>query len=251
MIPIGDKPIVWHLINYSQYGRKDFILCLGYKADRIVSGSGNNVEILGDPQQDWRITMIDTGIWRSIGERLFAVREHVVGEAMFLANYSDELANVNLLAMIEAFRRSGKTACFLAMRPEHLRPGHQDSDGGQVPSCFSHISAHSVPRTGSMPKRLSLTPVCAASSAGRRMEWRRLFMCASLRCKDADIMRRRNSDVGRGMCLLVSAHLGYIGTRMVRRYARRMPAAPLRLLHTQQRYDGEMVISSCLTARRP
>jgi glucose-1-phosphate cytidylyltransferase len=30
MIPIGGKPILWHLMNYySQYGHKDFVLCLG------------------------------------------------------------------------------------------------------------------------------------------------------------------------------------------------------------------------------
>ena len=91
MIPIGGKPILWHLMSYySQYGHKDFILCLGYKAnvikefflnyqphiyaDCVVSGFGTNVETLGDPQQDWRVTMIDTGVWRNIGERLFAVR---------------------------------------------------------------------------------------------------------------------------------------------------------------------------------
>ena len=135
MIAVGDKPILWHLMHYySQYGHKDFILCLGYKAcvikefflnyrphtyaDCIVSGFGDNVEILGgDPQQDWRITMIETGIWRSIGERLLAVREHVENEEIFLANYSDGLADVNLPAMIETFRCSGKTACFLAARP--------------------------------------------------------------------------------------------------------------------------------------
>ncbi len=133
MIPIGEKPILWHLMHYySQYGHKDFILCLGYKpnvikefflnyrphtyADCIVSGFGN-VQLLGDPQQDWRVTMIDTGIWRNIGERLFAVREHVEGEEMFLANYSDGLADVDLPVMIESFRRSRKTACFLATRP--------------------------------------------------------------------------------------------------------------------------------------
>ena len=134
MIPIGDKPILWHLMSYySQYGHKDFILCLGYKAnvikdfflnyrphifaDCVVSGFGDHVQTLDDPQQDWRITMIDTGVWRNIGERLFAVRAHLEGEEMFLANYSDGLADVDLPAMIETFRRSGKIACFLAARP--------------------------------------------------------------------------------------------------------------------------------------
>ena len=134
MIPIGEKPILWHLMHYySQYGHKNFVLCLGYKAnvikefflnyrphtyaDCVVSSFGHNIETLGDPQQDWRITMIDTGLWRNIGERLFAVREYLEGEEMFLANYSDGLADVDLPAMIETFRQSGKIACFLAVRP--------------------------------------------------------------------------------------------------------------------------------------
>ena len=136
MIPIGGKPILWHLMSYySQYGHKDFVLCLGYKAnvikefflnyqphiyaDCVVSGFGTNVETLGDPEQDWRVTMIDTGVWRNIGERLFAVRQHVEDEEMFLANYSDGLSDVDLPAMIEAFKQSGKIACFVAARP-HL-----------------------------------------------------------------------------------------------------------------------------------
>jgi glucose-1-phosphate cytidylyltransferase len=133
MIPIGGKPILWHLMNYySQYGHKDFVLCLGYKAnvikefflnyqphiytDCVVSGFGK-VETLGDPVQDWRVTMIDTGVWRRIGERLFAVREHLEREEIFLANYSDGLSDINLPAMIETFKKSGKIACFVAARP--------------------------------------------------------------------------------------------------------------------------------------
>ena len=134
MVPIGDKPILWHLMQYySDYGHRDFVLCLGYKAnvikefflnyrphiysDCIVSGFGENIETLGDPQRDWRITMIDTGLWRNIGERLLAVREHLEGEEMFLANYSDGLTDVDLPAMIDTFRQSQKIACFLAVRP--------------------------------------------------------------------------------------------------------------------------------------
>ena len=134
MIPIGGKPILWHLMSYyRQFGHKDFILCLGYKAnvikefflnyqphiyaDCVVSGFGSNVETLGDPQQDWRVTLIDTGVWRNIGERLLAVRQHVEDEEMFLANYSDGLSDVDLPAMIDTFKRSGKVACFVAARP--------------------------------------------------------------------------------------------------------------------------------------
>ena len=148
MIPVGDRPILWHLMDYySQYGHKDFVLCLGYKAnviknfflkhepqtyaDCVVSGAGQKVEILGEMQADWRVTMIDTGIWRNIGQRLWAVREHVEGEEMFLANYSDALSYVDLHEMIETFRQSGKAACFLAARPSFsLHLVNMDGNGG-------------------------------------------------------------------------------------------------------------------------
>ena len=32
MIPIGGRPILWHIMkSYAQHGFKDFVLCLGYK----------------------------------------------------------------------------------------------------------------------------------------------------------------------------------------------------------------------------
>lgn len=134
MIPVGHQPILWHVMDfYSQYGHRDFVLCLGYKAntikdyflnykpqltsDLIVSGGGRNVEVIGEPQADWRISMIDTGVWRNIGGRLWAVRDHVMNEDVFLANYSDGLTDVDLDDMIAAFKKSGKIACFLAVRP--------------------------------------------------------------------------------------------------------------------------------------
>lgn len=134
MIPVGHQPILWHVMDYySQYGHRDFVLCLGYKAntikdyflnykpqlasDLIVSGGGKQVEVIGEPQADWRISMIDTGVWRNIGGRLWAVRDQLANEDMFLANYSDGLTDVDLDDMISAFKKSGKIACFLAVRP--------------------------------------------------------------------------------------------------------------------------------------
>jgi glucose-1-phosphate cytidylyltransferase len=132
MIPIGHQPILWHVMQYySQYGHTDFVLCLGYKANVIKDFflgyrpqafadcvvSGGRVDLLEEPKEDWRVTLIDTGVWRNIGERLWAVRDHVRGEEMFLANYSDGLTDVDLDDVVDAFKRSGKLACFLAVRP--------------------------------------------------------------------------------------------------------------------------------------
>jgi glucose-1-phosphate cytidylyltransferase len=149
MIPIGNQPILWHVMNYySRYGHRDFILCLGYKsnvikefflsyqphayADCVVTGFGRKVELLGQPEEDWRVTLIDSGIWRSIGERLWAVRDQVKGEEVFLANYSDGLTDVDLDDMIDRFRKSGKVACFLATRPPSTYHLADIADDGRV-----------------------------------------------------------------------------------------------------------------------
>jgi glucose-1-phosphate cytidylyltransferase len=134
MVPIGRHPILWHVMQYySRHGHRDFILCLGYKAevikdyflnykptaysDCIVSEFGKRVEILGQLPPDWRISLVDTGTWRNIGQRLMAVRHFVADEDMFLANYSDGLTDVPLDAMIDHFKKSDKIGCFIAIHP--------------------------------------------------------------------------------------------------------------------------------------
>jgi glucose-1-phosphate cytidylyltransferase len=94
MIPLGHQPILRHVMQYySDYGHDEFILCLGYKAnvikdfflnarpqsfsDCVISDGGRDVRILDENPKDWRVTLIDTGIWRIFGEGLWAVRNFV------------------------------------------------------------------------------------------------------------------------------------------------------------------------------
>jgi glucose-1-phosphate cytidylyltransferase len=134
LVPIGDAPVVWHLMKYySHYGYNDFILCLGHKAesikkffltynealsrDFVLSDAGQKVQLLGADFCDWRITFVDTGANALVGERLLNVREHVLGEEIFLANYVDGLSDLDLPMAIDHFKRSGKTACFISVPP--------------------------------------------------------------------------------------------------------------------------------------
>ena len=49
MVPIGYRPILWHLMKYyAHFGHKDFILCLGYKADVIKNYFLNYDECLSN-----------------------------------------------------------------------------------------------------------------------------------------------------------------------------------------------------------
>jgi glucose-1-phosphate cytidylyltransferase len=134
MVTIGYRPILWHVMKYyAHYGHKDFILCLGHRADAIkdyflnynecvsndfvLSGGGKKLELYNSDTQDWRITFADTGIHSNIGMRLKAVEKYLEGEEEFLANYSDGLTNLPLNAQLDHFRQNGKIASFLCVKP--------------------------------------------------------------------------------------------------------------------------------------
>ena len=134
MVNIGYRPILWHVMKYyAHYGHKDFILCLGYRADVVknyflnynectsndfvLSRGGKRLQLFNSDIQDWRITFADTGINSNIGQRLKAVEKYLDGEEEFFANYSDGLTDVPLPEQVDHFRRSGKVGSFLCVRP--------------------------------------------------------------------------------------------------------------------------------------
>jgi len=134
MVPIGYRPIIWHLMKYYAFhGHKDFILCLGYGGDEIkkyfldyeehltndfvLRDGGRTVDLLSRDIEDWRITFVDTGRNTNIGGRLLAVREHLDGESVFYANYTDNLSNVDLNEMTRAFEERNAVASFLCVKP--------------------------------------------------------------------------------------------------------------------------------------
>ena len=84
MVKIGYRPILWHVMKYyAHYGHKDFILCLGYKADVIkdyflnyneclsndftLTNGGKEVGLRQSDISDWKITFVDTGLKSNIG----------------------------------------------------------------------------------------------------------------------------------------------------------------------------------------
>jgi glucose-1-phosphate cytidylyltransferase len=134
MVNIGYRPLLWHVMKYyAHYGHKDFVLCLGYKADVIknyfrhydeclsndfvMSSGGRKVKLLNSDIQDWNITFVDTGISANIGERLRAVRSYLTNEEIFLANYTDGLTDLDLDQYIDDVVRQNKIASFLCVQP--------------------------------------------------------------------------------------------------------------------------------------
>ena len=133
MVTVGYRPILWHVMRYyAHFGHKEFILCLGYKADVIknyflhyeetlsndfvLSGEDGGVELLRRDISDWRITFVDTGLGANVGQRLRAVRRYVDNEP-FLANYGDVLTDAPLNERVERFLAGDRIGSFLCVRP--------------------------------------------------------------------------------------------------------------------------------------
>jgi glucose-1-phosphate cytidylyltransferase len=134
LVPIGQRPILWHVMRYyAHYGHKDFILCLGHKADKIkeyflqYNEFANNDFTMRRGQkaltraapdvQDWNITFVDTGLKSNIGMRLMLARQYLENDEMFLANYSDGLTDLPLDAMVDEFSATNKVASFVCSSP--------------------------------------------------------------------------------------------------------------------------------------
>ena len=124
MVPIGTRPILWHNMRYfAHFGHKDFVLCLGYKAEVIKeilpplrrddlerlrprgrAGRGRS----SAPTSTTGASRSRRPGWNSnIGQRLTAVRKFVDDAPMFLANYGDNLTDA---PMDELVRRLAKRA---------------------------------------------------------------------------------------------------------------------------------------------
>lgn len=134
LVNIGYRPIMWHIMKYyAHFGHKDFILCLGWKANAIkqyflnydecisndftLSAGGSKIDLLNSDTHDWKITFVDTGTTNNIGQRLKAVESLVKGEENFLANYTDGLTDLHLPDLIEFHRQKKVIATFLSVKP--------------------------------------------------------------------------------------------------------------------------------------
>jgi len=158
MVRVGYRPILWNVMKYyAHFGHKDFILCLGYKADMIkdyfinyhehVSNDfvfmdgGKNIKLLNSDIDDWKITFVDTGISSNIGMRLLKVKEFLKDEEAFIANYSDGLTDMHLNRMITDFKEQDDiVASFMVYQPTQSFHVVDLGGNGSVQS-ISHIGS--------------------------------------------------------------------------------------------------------------
>tara|TARA_A100001388_G_scaffold275835_1_gene262168 strand:+ start:2875 stop:3639 length:765 start_codon:yes stop_codon:yes gene_type:complete len=148
MVEIGEFPMIEHIMNhYSNYGFKEFILCLGYKqeiikdyfinynlrkSDICVDLKSGKSSLLKGSQRDWKINLIQTGFSTMTGGRVKKIR-NLISEDSFLLTYGDGLSNINIHKLIEFHRKKAKAITISAFKPQ-ARFGELEINNGEVES---------------------------------------------------------------------------------------------------------------------
>jgi glucose-1-phosphate cytidylyltransferase len=134
MVTIGQRPILWHIMKiYAHHGFQEFVLCLGYRGQMIKEyflnyeamnndftihlGSNTRVEYLdAHAEQDFQVTLVDTGQETMTGGRVKRVQQLIPGET-FMVTYGDGLADVDINDLLHYHKSHGRTATVTGMQP--------------------------------------------------------------------------------------------------------------------------------------
>lgn len=110
MVPIGGKPILEHIMrSYARFGFNDFIIAIGYKGNIIKKYFENFNE-------NWKISLIDTGINTQTGGRIRRLKSFLKNETFFLT-YGDGLCDVNFNQLLKFHNKFKKIITVTAVRP--------------------------------------------------------------------------------------------------------------------------------------
>ena len=110
MIEIGGKPILWHILKiYSNYGINEFIICCGYKGNKIKEYFGNIDSTL------WDVELVDTGLHTMTGGRLKRIQDHI--DDTFCVTYGDGLSDIDINNLISFHREKKSLATLTAIHP--------------------------------------------------------------------------------------------------------------------------------------
>ena len=100
---------------YSYYGIEEFIICLGYKghivkeyfsnyfmyrSDVTFDLKYNSMTILDNKAENWKVTLVDTGLDSMTGGRIRHIHKYV-GNETFCLTYGDGVSDVNINKLIE------------------------------------------------------------------------------------------------------------------------------------------------------
>lgn len=153
MVPIGGIPILVHIMrSYSFFGFKRFVICLGYRGEMIKEyflhysermsdltidlSSGKREIHLRHHEDDWEVTLADTGLESMTGFRIKqAGARYLKNAPHFAVTYGDGLTNAALDQEFQFHLQHGKCATMLGVHPPS-RFGEAKLSGNAV-STFS------------------------------------------------------------------------------------------------------------------
>lgn len=148
MVPVGGQPILWHIMKiFAARGHREFILCLGYKGEVIKDYFRNyhwntsdvTLKLGARPEvryhtnhdeEDWTVTLMDTGANTQTGGRLRRALQHIKDER-FLMTYGDGLSDTDINKQIRQHEAMGRIATVTAIRPAS-RFGELEIEDGLV-----------------------------------------------------------------------------------------------------------------------
>ena len=132
LIEIGSKPVIWHIMKtYSHYGYKEFVICCGYKgylikeyfanfslhnSDVTIDIKKNEIKVHKNNNEDWKITLVDTGDNSLTGGRILRIKDFVDDE--FFLTYGDGVADINISKLIEHHKTHKKIATMTIVQPQ-------------------------------------------------------------------------------------------------------------------------------------
>lgn len=132
MIEIGGKPILWHIMKiYASHGITEFIICAGYKqnvikeyfmnyfmlnTDVTFDLSDNSVQLLENHSENWKVTVVDTGLNTMTAGRLSKVKKYL-GNETFCLTYGDGVTDLDISETIRAHRASEKILSMTVYKP--------------------------------------------------------------------------------------------------------------------------------------
>ena len=110
MIEIGGKPILWHIMKiYLAHKIDDFVICLGYKGEKIKEYFEQFDSKL------WNVQLIDTGLDTMTGGRLKRIQDKI--DDTFCVTYGDGVSDVNLNNLISFHKEKKSLATLTAIHP--------------------------------------------------------------------------------------------------------------------------------------
>jgi len=133
MVPIGNKPILWHIMKiYSHYGYNDFIICLGVKANVIknyfyqyeiincdftIDMSSKDIEYHNSHNEnDWKVTLVDTGLNTLKGGRIKRIEKYLDSDINMLT-YGDGVADIDINKLLKIHKSHKKIVTITGVHP--------------------------------------------------------------------------------------------------------------------------------------